>query len=53
MAARARRRASSGAIFSALSPISTFSSTDSQGKSAKLWNTMATPSAGPVSGAPW
>ena len=53
MAASARRRASSGAIFSALRPISTFSSTDSHGNSAKLWNTMATPSAGPVNALPW
>ena len=29
-------------------PISTLSSTVSQGNSAKLWNTIATPSAGPV-----
>ena len=33
-------------------PISTFSSTVSQGNSAKLWNTMATSAAGPATSAP-
>ena len=36
----------------ASSPSSTFSCTVSQGNSAKLWNTMATPSAGPLTGVP-
>ena len=43
-AARARRAATPCAS----SPSSTFSCTVSQGNSAKLWNTMATPGAGPV-----
>ncbi len=34
----------------ASSPISTFSSTVSQGKSAKVWNTIATSVAGPATG---
>ena len=34
------------------SPSSTFSSTAGQGNSAKLWNTMATPSVGPSTGSP-
>ena len=33
-------------------PSSTFASTESQGNSAKLWNTMATPSTGPSTGSP-
>ena len=37
---------------SASSPSCTFSSTVSQGNSAKLWNTMATPCAGPSMGWP-
>ena len=43
--ARRRRRCARG-------PISTLSSTVSQGNSAKLWNTIATPSAGPSTGLP-
>ena len=52
MAFSARWRVSSSGTPLALGPISTLSSTLSQGKSAKLWNTMATSSAGPVTGSP-
>ena len=52
MAATARLRRSSGAMPCASRPISTFSSTVSQGNSAKLWNTIATSPAGPETSAP-
>ena len=49
---RARRGAPPAARPSGSSPSSTFSSTVSQGNRAKLWNTMAMDSVGPVSGRP-
>ena len=45
-------RASSSPTLRALRPNSTLASTVSQGNKAKLWNTMATPSTGPVTGLP-
>ncbi len=48
----ARCRVSSSGTPLARGPISTLSSTSSHGKSAKLWNTIATSSAGPVTGSP-
>ena len=52
MAAKARERRSGAGTPNGSSPISTFSSTVSQGNRAKLWNTMAMPSLGPASGRP-
>ena len=52
MAATERERRSAAGTPSGSSPISTFSSTVSQGNSAKLWNTMAMPWEGPVTGRP-
>src|SRR6185437_2647337 len=48
----ARLRVSISPTSVARRPISTLSSTVSQGNSAKLWNTIATPSAGPSTGLP-
>ena len=48
----ARLRVSSSGTPLARGPISTLSSTSSQGKRAKLWNTIATSSAGPFTGSP-
>ena len=52
IACNARLRVSSVDTPCARGPISTLSSTLSQGNSAKLWNTIATPSAGPSTIAP-
>ena len=52
MAASALLWRSAGAMRSASSPISTFSSTVSQGNSAKDWNTIATSGAGPATRRP-
>jgi hypothetical protein len=52
IAAKARLRFSASRTPIASRPISTFSSTVSQGKSAKLWNTMAMPGGGPATGLP-
>ena len=52
IAAAARRARSAGAMPRASRPSSTFCCTVSQGKSAKDWNTIATPRAGAYSGWP-
>ncbi len=52
IAFRARWRVSSSGTPLARGPISTLSSTLSQGNRAKLWNTIATSSAGPSTGLP-
>ena len=52
IALSARLRVSSSGTPLARGPISTLSSTSSQGKRAKLWKTIATSLAGPVTGSP-
>ena len=52
MPASARWRTCASGKPSASKPSCTFSKTVSQGNSAKVWNTMAMPGAGPVIGWP-
>src|SRR6185437_3948689 len=52
IAARDRLRMSALGMRCASRPSATFSNTESQGNSAKLWNTMAIPGAGPEIGCP-
>jgi len=52
MAARARCRRSAAATPRASRPSSTFPKTVSQGNSANVWNTTATPGHTPATGAP-
>ena len=53
MAWSERLRISASGSRSASRPSFTFSNTVSQGKSAKLWKTMAMPRVGPATGLPW